>query len=1014
MYKIEIYILNDRLELFKDENIQLESSVQNIKDISKIFTDYTQSFTVPASQDNNKIFKHWYNSEIVAGFDSNKLVNAEIKLNGVTYKVGKVKLESVALKNNKAQNYKIKFFGKLINLNTLFGEDLLSDLDLTAYSHDYNSLNVQIGLQYGLSGGDVIYPLISSARNWDYNTNVTENEIKYTNSTGGGIVWNELKPALKINRIIEAIETKYGISFSTHFFKNATNDIDKLFIWLNGTKAGEVAPNSLTVDFDGGSSTKINLSTNIGSYHSEKKPRQWWQLYLTVTPSSGYENINYTISFFKKKNDGEMEKASEINKQGSYNWKNTIPYYEGGDYEVYWTVAADTDFKFTTSCKQQRRDYWGKDGSYTTTSSEQTIESNFLIKENTPKMKVKDFLASLIKMFNLVIDPITLNSFQILPLKDWYNLGGTQDLTKFIDIKDYEVKRPDLFKNINFKYQEAKDILGEAFRDTYKIGYGDLKATFDVDGGNLDVELSFQNLLMERITDTTTGDLTDIHIGNSFDKSFNEILIEPILFFNRGRTELTTTLGYVNDSGNATPLYHYLNVGQESSTTEGESNYSLNFGGEISTWNYGVEVNSLYNVFWKDYVTDLYNSKRREYDYTAYLPLNVINTLKLNDLVIIAKKSYIINSLSTNLSTGLVKLNLLNYVGETLVYKNNETVNEKLKTELIGNSSITAILDQYKSVSLLANLTGSSLFSFDITQNGITQISANLVGSSSIFAMGLSGGISSGLNLQQVTDVGNTTTNIITSYDSLGGSVNLYPEGVINCISPGSSYFMYMQASTAQLGGYNGTSSKTTLQFPAATAAHTINIPNKAGTFALLDDITGGGIALTDLSATTPVSYNNTTGVFSHSAAAGDKHIPTGGTVGQILKNTASGTATWQNESAGILGYKVYVALISQLGTSAPTAIILQNTLGVVPVWTRFSTGIYRATYANTFTQDKTTILTSTNYLPDSGIIQVTCNSGYSPDMIQLISYNKTMVLTDALLVRTAIEIRVYPSAALP
>jgi hypothetical protein len=36
---------------------------------------------------------------------------------------------------------------------------------------------------------------------------------------------------------------------------------------------------------------------------------------------------------------------------------------------------------------------------------------------------------------------------------------------------------------------------------------------------------------------------------------------------------------------------------------------------------------------------------------------------------------------------------------------------------------------------------------------------------------------------------------------------------------------------------------------------------------------------------------------YTHPTTAGNKHIPTGGTVGQILKNTASGTATWQADN---------------------------------------------------------------------------------------------------------------------
>lgn len=37
--------------------------------------------------------------------------------------------------------------------------------------------------------------------------------------------------------------------------------------------------------------------------------------------------------------------------------------------------------------------------------------------------------------------------------------------------------------------------------------------------------------------------------------------------------------------------------------------------------------------------------------------------------------------------------------------------------------------------------------------------------------------------------------------------------------------------------------------------------------------------------------------IYTHPTGTGNKHIPTGGVVGQILKNTASGTATWQTES---------------------------------------------------------------------------------------------------------------------
>lgn len=54
--------------------------------------------------------------------------------------------------------------------------------------------------------------------------------------------------------------------------------------------------------------------------------------------------------------------------------------------------------------------------------------------------------------------------------------------------------------------------------------------------------------------------------------------------------------------------------------------------------------------------------------------------------------------------------------------------------------------------------------------------------------------------------------------------------------------------------------------------------------------------------------------------------------------------------------YKVYTALLSQSGTSAPTATVLENTLGGSIVWTRNNIGQYVGTLTGAFTDQKTII----------------------------------------------------------
>ena len=53
--KLVLYIEGTEIDLFDDESLILNRSVQNVRDITKIFSDFSQSFKVPASARNNKV-----------------------------------------------------------------------------------------------------------------------------------------------------------------------------------------------------------------------------------------------------------------------------------------------------------------------------------------------------------------------------------------------------------------------------------------------------------------------------------------------------------------------------------------------------------------------------------------------------------------------------------------------------------------------------------------------------------------------------------------------------------------------------------------------------------------------------------------------------------------------------------------------------------------------------------------------------------------------------------------------
>lgn len=107
-----------------------------------------------------------------------------------------------------------------------------------------------------------------------------------------------------------------------------------------------------------------------------------------------------------------------------------------------------------------------------------------------------------------------------------------------------------------------------------------------------------------------------------------------------------------------------------------------------------------------------------------------------------------------------------------------------------------------------------------------------------------------------------------------------------------------------------------------------------------------------------------------------------------------------------LLGYRSYTALLTQTGTTAPTAVVLENTLGQDIVWTYTGVGTYTGTSVGTFTeQNKIGIITSQTDLSDTG---VTTGFRVSNDAIIIATLNPAGSTLDGLLSDSLVEVRVY------
>ena len=166
--ELQLYISGTRVDLFKDETVSLTDSIKNVRDIAKVFTTFTKSFTLPASPTNNKLFQHYYNFDIINGYDGRIKRDAKIEINQAPYKTGKIKLEGVELKSEQPYAYRVTFFGNTVDLKDIFKEDKLKDLSFvevkasgTATSTVANELRDTSAtfnnITTGVSEGDRVY-----------------------------------------------------------------------------------------------------------------------------------------------------------------------------------------------------------------------------------------------------------------------------------------------------------------------------------------------------------------------------------------------------------------------------------------------------------------------------------------------------------------------------------------------------------------------------------------------------------------------------------------------------------------------------------------------------------------------------------------------------------------------------------------------------------------------------------------------------------------------------------------
>lgn len=655
MINVLLYIYDDvtgepqRIELFDDERISVTSNIQNVNDISKVFTDFSQSFTVPATPYNNKIFKHWYENAIDNGFDARTRKDAYIELDYSPFRKGKIQLEKASYKNGVIDNYQITFFGSLVSLKDTFAGKFLKDLNLSAYNFSYTGTVVKNRV-IGGAGNDVMFPLISSKNVWEYGSgayNIAQNSHP--------IYYNDLFPAIRVSKLFDAIASSLGVTFQGSFLSDTR--FTRAFLWLKNSELFELKTIANKLNFQTNTSTTgtqgiFNVFSDTLNYVKPTAPEYQSQSNITITfsvPGIGEDAKEFFFYVYK---DGVIVNTQSYLTQTSPMYLE-VPLGDSGAYTFY--IASTAAISFTSVYYYETGILSG--GTYTkvtdltvTQSTTQTTTTTMDLAQYMPEMTIEEFFSGILKMFNLTCYSDIPGVYKIEQLEGWYSNGTIRDITPYIVNDAIDIERSKAYKKVNFKYAQAESFLNVEFMSRSKVPYGDLYYELANDGEEYTVELPFETLLHNKFTGT------NLQVGYALKPSFIPYIPKPVILYDYGSTQ--TVSNYHFNDGTSTTNHTTANIfGQD--TLISSVDYTLNFGAEQSTYTNQVEEESLFKNYYSNYLENIFGVKSRILKVKGMLPISLLTNLKVNDRVIIRDKRYVINQFTTDLTTGEVQFELL-------------------------------------------------------------------------------------------------------------------------------------------------------------------------------------------------------------------------------------------------------------------------------------------------------------------------------------------------------------------
>ena len=494
--RTQIYLEGVSLDLDKNVDIDFTYSIADISDFEKRTTTFSKTVVLPGTAHNSFLLGNYFDfninndysnilDNVGVNFNPLKKAFAKVTIDNVEVFAGVLRLLEITSKDGEIQ-YQCALFGSLGGLFTTLGEKLLTDLDLDALNHTYNTTIIQTSWNTGdLPAQGFVYPLA----NYGIGLNEAQTEFDVRN----------FRPAVSVKRIFDEIIDQAGYTYTGTFWNE--NNLDKLIL-QNGEEqfsAFYETLGSLTINTNSGGNFTYSSSTLSGFTIDTATPPL--SRIKNTTGNTMAVKFNFDLDVVNNLQIFDVAELIAVvrNDANPYDVKSQISYYLSffptGQVTVSFTFTLEPLDSVDFILSVYNSILGGSPTGTFTISNTSTISItpvsstskipiiyNSVIqgKSIVPEgIKQSEFIKNIINLLNLYIiqDPDNEFNLTFLPQPDFYS-NESIDWTDKKDLGNgFSIKPSTEFtpKSYSFKYKDDADFYSKTYKNKYADAYGNLK-----------------------------------------------------------------------------------------------------------------------------------------------------------------------------------------------------------------------------------------------------------------------------------------------------------------------------------------------------------------------------------------------------------------------------------------------------------------------------------------------------------------------------------------------------------